>query len=69
MLKNTLFIVVPLVLLAGNAQAHIGDHSSAHALEHVWLALMLLPLLGLLVPLMNRLRHKAEDRNRIDGAG
>ena len=46
--------MIALLSLAGGAQAHVADLPLLqHALEHGWLALVLLPLL-LLLPLSRR---------------
>jgi len=48
---KTLLPLIPLLGLTGNAQAHVADLPPLqHALEHGWIALVLLPLLLLLLP-------------------
>lgn len=46
-------------LAAGAAQAHVSDaHGVAHATQHLWLVLALVPSLLLLRPLAQRLLHR-----------
>jgi len=53
-MKAKPIFVVPLLLMAADAQAHVADiEPIGHALEHSWL-LLLLPVLGLLAPLFRR---------------
>ena len=55
-MKAKPIFVVPLLLMAADAQAHVADiEPIGHALEHSWLLLLLLlPVLGLLAPLFRR---------------
>lgn len=55
-MKAKSILVVPLLLMAAGAQAHVaGTEPIRHALEHGWLLLLLLlPVLGLLAPLFRR---------------
>lgn len=50
-------LIMPLLLLAPQAQAHVADMAwLQHGLEHGWLALLPLPLLLLLLPMRRRNR-------------
>jgi len=54
-MKAKPIIVLPLLAMAADAQAHLADiESIRHVLEHNWLLLLLLPVLGLLAPLFRR---------------
>lgn len=50
-------LIMPLLLTAPQAQAHVADMAwLQHGLEHGWLTLLLLPLVLLLLPLPRRRR-------------
>ena len=54
-MKAKSIVVAPLLVMAADAQAHVADIGSIrHVLEHSWLLLLLLPLLGLLAPHFRR---------------
>jgi len=54
MKAKSIFVVLLLLMVSG-AQAHVaGTEPIRHALEHGWLLLLLLPVLGLLAPLFRR---------------
>ena len=56
-MKAKSIFVVPLLVMAADAQAHVAETDPiGHALEHGWLLLLLLPVLGILVPLLRRRR-------------
>lgn len=55
-MKTSLYLA--LLALAGTAQAHVAERlaPAEHAVEHLWLALALVPVALLLIPLLRRKR-------------